>query len=189
MWYVNLWNLQTCITWSWRKLEINRKRNSRSSLNQGSQEKLQSMINSNHREYRGDLKSGLVWILNGPKEAGLQIILISNGIWNFVKNHPKSGWKCLALEWSGFQMVGTIVIVIAIEHQAIWNLTFKKSGFQIPTIFSMIQTQNLTYDQQYLGYSGDLDTGLIWYSDHQHVSDCWMVHYLSHDQSTRQKLC
>ena len=33
-----------------------------------------------HREYSVDLKSGLVWILNGPKEAGLQIILIPNGI-------------------------------------------------------------------------------------------------------------
>ena len=57
--------------------------------------------------YRGDLKSVLVWILNGQKEVGLQIVPILNGIWNmetqpfeifiighhFVKNHLKSRQK------------------------------------------------------------------------------------------------
>ena len=33
-------------------------------------------------EYSGDLNSRLVWILNGSKEVGLQMIQISNGIWN-----------------------------------------------------------------------------------------------------------
>ena len=31
-------------------------------------------------EYCGDLKFGLVWILNGRKEAGLQMFRISNKI-------------------------------------------------------------------------------------------------------------
>ena len=30
--------------------------------------------------YSGDLKSDLVWILNGPKQVGLQMVWISNGI-------------------------------------------------------------------------------------------------------------
>ena len=65
--------------------------------------------------------------LNGQKEVGLQIVQISNGIWNreaqpfeiwtnghhFVVNHLKSGPKSLDFQWSGFQMVGTIAIVIA----------------------------------------------------------------------------
>ena len=32
------------------------------------------------RLYSGDLKSGRVWILNGPKKVGLQMFQISNGI-------------------------------------------------------------------------------------------------------------
>ena len=58
-------------------------------------------------EYSGDLKFGIVWILNSWKEVALQMIWISNGIWNleaqsfeiwtngshFVKNHLKSGQK------------------------------------------------------------------------------------------------
>ena len=32
--------------------------------------------------YRGDLKSGLVWILNGQKQFGLQMVWILNGICN-----------------------------------------------------------------------------------------------------------
>ena len=61
----------------------------------------------------GDLKYELVWILNGPKQFGLQMVWISNGIWNpeaqafeirtngrhFVKNHLKSGQKCPDFEW------------------------------------------------------------------------------------------
>ena len=55
--------------------------------------------------YSGDLKSGLVWILNALKEVGLQMVWILKGIWNpeaqpfeirtngchLVKNHLKSG--------------------------------------------------------------------------------------------------
>ena len=37
--------------------------------------------------YRGDLKSGLVWILNGRKKAKLQMVQILNGIWN-LKAQP-----------------------------------------------------------------------------------------------------
>ena len=51
--------------------------------------------------YSGDLKSRLVWILNGQEEIGLQMVQILNGIWDpeaqpfeiqtngchFVKNH------------------------------------------------------------------------------------------------------
>ena len=33
-------------------------------------------------EYSGDLKSRLVWISNGWKEIGLQMVWILNGIWN-----------------------------------------------------------------------------------------------------------
>ena len=36
----------------------------------------------NGQKYSGDLKSGLVWILNGRKEVGLQMVSILNGIWN-----------------------------------------------------------------------------------------------------------
>ena len=32
--------------------------------------------------YSGDIKYGLVWISNGQKEVGLQMVQISNGIWN-----------------------------------------------------------------------------------------------------------
>ena len=48
----------------------------------------------------GDLKYGLIWILNGQKEVGLLIVWILNGIWNpdatsfeiryFVKNYLKA---------------------------------------------------------------------------------------------------
>ena len=33
-----------------------------------------------YRKYGGDLKSGLVWIFNGQKEVGLQMVWISNGM-------------------------------------------------------------------------------------------------------------
>ena len=63
----------------------------------------------------GNLKSGLVWILNGQKEVGLQIVRIligilcleaqEFGIWtngsHVVKNHLKSGQKSLDFEWLG----------------------------------------------------------------------------------------
>ena len=74
--------------------------------------------------YSGDLKSGLVWITNGQKEVELQMDWILNAIWNleaqtfeiqtndrhFVKNHLKSGQKCLDFKWSSFWMVGSIAI-------------------------------------------------------------------------------
>ena len=61
------------------------------------------------------LPSGLVGILNGWEEIGLQMVRISNGIWNLeaqpfeilangsqlVKNHMKSHQKCQDFEWSG----------------------------------------------------------------------------------------
>ena len=31
-------------------------------------------------KYSGDLKSNLVWISNGPKQVGFQMVWISNGI-------------------------------------------------------------------------------------------------------------
>ena len=57
-----------------------------------------------------------VWTSNGRKESGLQMVMISNGIWNpeaqtfeirtnsrhFVKNHKKSRQKCPDFEWSVF---------------------------------------------------------------------------------------
>ena len=48
-------------------------------------------------------------------------------------NHLKSGHKCLVFKWSSFQMVGTIAIAKAqpFENRTIWNLTFKKSWFQM----------------------------------------------------------
>ena len=90
--------------------------------------------------YSGDLKSDLVWTLNGPKEVGLQMVWISNGIWNpeawpfenqingrhFVKNHLKSGQEHPDFEWSSFQTVGIKAIAKAwpFENQTIFNLTF-----------------------------------------------------------------
>ena len=71
---------------------------------------------------RHDLKSRLVWILNDPKEVGLQVVLISNGIWN-----PESK----PFEISKFAMVETLAKARPFENQTIWNLTLKKSGFQM----------------------------------------------------------
>ena len=99
--------------------------------------------------YSGDLKSWLVWILNGRKEVGLQMVQISNLIWNskaqpfeirtngchFIKNHLKSRQKHIDFEWSSFWMVGTIAIAIAkaqpFENWTTWHPTFKKSRFQM----------------------------------------------------------
>ena len=92
---------------------------------------------------------GLVWILNGQKEVGLQMVRIWKGIWNplaqpfeiwtsgrhFVNNHLKYGQKYPNLEWSSFRMVGTIAIAQAkarpFENPTIWNRTFNKSGCQM----------------------------------------------------------
>ena len=105
-------------------------------------------------KYSKDLKSNLVWISNGPKEIGLQMVWVSNGILNleaqpfeirknschFIKNHLKSGQKSLDFEWSGFWMVWTRAIAIAkaqpFENQTICNPTFKKTGFQMVTVWA-----------------------------------------------------
>ena len=90
-------------------------------------------------KYSGDLKYGLVWILNGWKEVGLQMVWISNGIWNpvaqpyeiwtngchFFKNYLKSRQKCPYFEWSGFRMVGTIAKAKPFENWTIRNPTFE----------------------------------------------------------------
>ena len=112
-------------------------------------------------KYIGDLKYRLVWISNGQKQGGLQMIWISSGFWNpeaqtfeiptngrhFVKNPLNfgqkctnfewSGQKCTNFEWSGFWMVGTIAKARTFENQTIWNLILRKytvlnvSGFWI----------------------------------------------------------
>ena len=72
------------------------------------------------------LKSGLVWILNGQKEVGLQIVRILNGIRNpeaqsfeirtngcHFEKKPFEIWtKRPDFEWSGFLMAATIAIAI-----------------------------------------------------------------------------
>ena len=72
--------------------------------------------------YSGDLKSRLVWISNGQKEVGFQMVRILNGIWNleapafeiqtngrqFVNKYLKSGQNRSYFELSVFWMVGTI---------------------------------------------------------------------------------
>ena len=96
--------------------------------------------------YSGDLKSGQVLISNGRKEVGLQMVQISNGIWN-PKAQPFEIWtyghhfvktieiltKLFGFERSGFQMVGTTAMAIAkarpLENWTISNLTIKKSEF------------------------------------------------------------
>ena len=69
------------------------------------------------------------WIWN-PEAQSFEIQTNSR---NFVYNHLKSGQKCLDLEWASFLMVGTIAIAKAqpFENRTIWNLIFKKSGFQM----------------------------------------------------------
>ena len=89
-----------------------------------------------------------VWILNGQKEVGLQIVWILNWIWNlegqpfemwtngchFVKNHLKSRQKRTDFKWPGFRMVKTKAIAIAkaqpFENQPIWNQPLKSPGFK-----------------------------------------------------------
>ena len=91
--------------------------------------------------YRVDLKFGLVWILNGLKEIGLQKVQILNGIRNpeaqpleihtnghhFVKNHLKSGQNCPDFEWTSFQMVETLAMVI---YLTLWKSDHLKSNLQ-----------------------------------------------------------
>ena len=80
------------------------------------------------KKYCGDLKSGLVWISNGQKQLGCKW----SGFWRDLKSGSPTIWN--PVKWQpfyqkpfeiqtkmfGFRMVG-----------AIWNLTFKKLGFQI----------------------------------------------------------
>ena len=51
--------------------------------------------------------------------------ILSKTIWNRQ--------KCLDIEQSSFWMVGTVAIAKALqfENRTIWNMTFKKSGFQL----------------------------------------------------------
>ena len=55
--------------------------------------------------YSGDLKSELVWIVNGQKEFGLQMVHTWNGIWNPNKWPPfgqkpfEIDQKCPNFDW------------------------------------------------------------------------------------------
>ena len=71
-------------------------------------------------ENSGDLKSGRVWISNGQKEIGLQMVkkklgykwsgfqvgskILTNDL-HFVKNYLKHRLKCPDFKWSSFWMV------------------------------------------------------------------------------------
>ena len=62
------------------------------------------------KEYSGDLKSGQVWILNGQKKVGLQMVWILNVIWNlesgqmgtFCQKPFEIQIKCPNFEWFSF---------------------------------------------------------------------------------------
>ena len=97
----------------------------------------------------GDLQFGLVWILNGQKEVGLQMVQILKGIWNPKVQPfeiPTNGRKRPDFEWSGFQMVRTIATAQPFENRTtylkyilrkVWisNVSgFLMFGFQIPTV-------------------------------------------------------
>ena len=97
-------------------------------------------------EYSGDLNSELVWILNSPKEVGLQMVWITNGIWNpealpfeirtygchFVKNHLKSIWTNTSGFWMVWFSIGwDLSIAWPFENQTTWSLTFKKSRIEM----------------------------------------------------------
>ena len=89
---------------------------------------------SNHSNY-GLIK---VWILNGQKEVGLQMVLILNGIWNpkppsfeiQTNGHHLSKTIEIWTETFGFWMVRTN-LARTFEKRTIWNPTFKKPGFQM----------------------------------------------------------
>ena len=76
-------------------------------------------------KYSGDLKSRPVRILNSLKEVGLQMVSISNGIWN-----PESQPFEIRTKMSEFQMVEAIDIAKAgpFENWSISNPTFKTSA-------------------------------------------------------------
>ena len=104
--------------------------------------------NLKHRPVSEELKSKRVWILNGRKEVGLQMVWILNGIWNqeaqpfefqtngrhFVKNHLKSGQKV------HFWMVGPTIwkpdhLKSDLQKVQIWYVSgFQMDRFQIPTV-------------------------------------------------------
>ena len=87
----------------------------------------------------GDLKSWHVRISNGWKEVGLQMVLISNGVWNpeaqpfeiltnghnFVKNYLKPGQKCPDFGWFSFKWLGTFL-----KLKLLWKPGHLKSGLK-----------------------------------------------------------
>ena len=95
------------------------------------------------RFFSRDLKSVLIWILNGQKEVVLHMFWILNGIWNSeAQPFDPDKWApfCqkpfeILLKMSSFQMFGTMAVAIAkaqpFENWTTWNLTFKKSRYQM----------------------------------------------------------
>ena len=51
--------------------------------------------------------------------------------------------------------------------------------------FGPAEIQKLTVFEPFL-YTGDLNTGLVWYSNSQKLSDTWMVWYSNGDLNTGQ---
>ena len=106
--------------------------------------------------------------------------ILTNGC-HFSKNHLKSTQKCLDFEWnfewSSFRMVGTIAIAKAclFEKWTIWNLTIKKSGFQ------MFQ------DFKWLDFRSKLNWKNKW-SDYQMVGTIAIAQPLDHKKSYLQKV-
>ena len=88
----------------------------------------------------------MVRILNGIWNLEAQPFEIQTNGCHFVKHHLKSRQKCPDFEWSSFWIVGTKAATIAkarpFENWTIWNLTFKKSGFQIFPGFKFFQILN-----------------------------------------------
>ena len=78
-----------------------------------------------------------------------------------LSNHLQSGQKRTDFEWSSFQMVGTIAIAKArtFENRTIWNLTFKKSRFQM--VKFQIPTKSHLWFETFL-YSGKPEE---WFDD------------------------
>ena len=87
-------------------------------------------------QYNRDLKSGLVLILNGQNEVGLQVVWILNGIWNLEAILDLGKWQPFSqtpfrirTEMSGFWIVwflngwGTI----AIDKVKAWSFEIRLS--------------------------------------------------------------
>ena len=97
-----------------------------------------------------DLKSGCIWISNGQKEIRLQMVHISNGMWNPDKWLPFCQ-KTFEIwtQMSSFQMVMTIAIAQPFKNLTNRNLqkvliwiVFRlwMVGFKIPIVLSIINT-------------------------------------------------